>query len=74
MASAIETVNNFAETLRNNELVHDVSIESFPLDISSDSTLQGDAKKAFPCFLEDKLVVAVCGFISERRICLEKKV
>jgi len=40
---AISLVNKFAETLRGLNLVHDISIDSFPLDISSDATLQGDA-------------------------------
>ncbi len=41
---AIAMVNEFAETLRGFDFVHSVSIESFPLDISSDATLQGNAE------------------------------
>jgi hypothetical protein len=40
---AIATVKNFAETLRSFDATHSISIESFPLDISSTATLQGDA-------------------------------
>lgn len=39
---AISVVNKFAETLRGFESTYDVSIESFPLDISSSATLEGD--------------------------------
>ncbi len=42
---AIATVNQFVETLKSEKEVYDVSIESLPLDISSESTLQGDADK-----------------------------
>lgn len=38
---AIAMVNNFAETLRENDATYSVTVESFPLDISSDATLQG---------------------------------
>jgi hypothetical protein len=41
---AITTVKDFAETLRRFESSHSISIESFPLDISSTATLQGNAK------------------------------
>lgn len=41
---AIAQVNKFAETLRGFDNSHDVSIESFPLDISSNATLEGDAE------------------------------
>jgi len=41
---AIAVVNMFAETLRSFDSAYDISIESFPLDISSTSTLQGDSK------------------------------
>ena len=41
---AIGTVNEFAETLRNNKVVYDLSIVSFPLDISSDASLQGNTR------------------------------
>ena len=41
---AIAMVNKFAETLRGSDLAHDIRIESFPLDISSTATLQGDAE------------------------------
>ncbi len=40
---AISLVNEFAETLRGYDSVYDISIDSFPLDVSSDATLQGDA-------------------------------
>jgi len=43
---AIAMVNKFAETLRGFDSVYEISIESFPLDISSTSTLQGDTKSA----------------------------
>ena len=43
---AIATVNKFAETLRSFDSAYDISIESFPLDISSTSKLQGDTKSA----------------------------
>lgn len=43
---AIAMVNKFAETLRSSDLAHDIRIESFPLDISSTATLQGDAESA----------------------------
>lgn len=39
---AIAMVNDFAETLRSFDSTYSVSIESFPLDISSDATLQGN--------------------------------
>lgn len=41
---AIAMVNEFAESLRNHDETYSVSIESFPLDISSDATLQGNAQ------------------------------
>jgi hypothetical protein len=43
---AITMVNAFAETLRNYDEAYSVSIESFPLDISSKATLQGNAQSA----------------------------
>jgi len=43
---AIAMVNEFAEMLRGFDSAHVVSIESFPLDISSAATLQGDAKSS----------------------------
>jgi len=43
---AISLVNEFAETLRSYKSVYDISIDSFPLDISSTATLQGDADAA----------------------------
>ena len=42
--NAIAMVNDFAETLRQNEAAYSVTIESFPLDISSEATLQGNAQ------------------------------
>ncbi|MBL1141979.1 MAG: hypothetical protein HND53_08120 [Proteobacteria bacterium] len=41
---AIAMVNAFAKTLRNFDSTYSVSIESFPLDISSKATLQGNAQ------------------------------
>lgn len=41
---AIAMVKDFAETLRENDSTYSVSIESFPLDISSNATLQGNAQ------------------------------
>lgn len=41
---AIAMVKDFAETLRENDATYSVSIESFPLDISSNATLQGNAQ------------------------------
>ena len=43
---AIATVNKFAETLRGHDSTFEVSIESFPLDISSTATLQGNVKSS----------------------------
>jgi hypothetical protein len=43
---AIAMVNKFAETLRNYDSTYSISIESFPLDISSDATLEGNAKSS----------------------------
>ncbi len=40
---ALSIIDQFAQTLRNIPLVHDVSIMSLPLDISSDVSLQGTA-------------------------------
>jgi len=48
---AIAMVNMFAETLRSFDSTYNISIESFPLDISSTATLEGDShttgKEAF---------------------------
>jgi hypothetical protein len=41
---AIDTVDRFAETLRNNKIVYDVNVISFPLDISSNVSLGGDTR------------------------------
>jgi len=41
---AIAMVNDFAETLRSFDAMYSVSIEAFPLDISSNATLQGNNK------------------------------
>jgi hypothetical protein len=43
---AIAMVNKFAETLRGIDSTYSISIESFPLDISSTATLQGNAKSS----------------------------
>ncbi|GJM05590.1 MAG: hypothetical protein DHS20C09_15860 [marine bacterium B5-7] len=40
---AISLVNEFAETLRGYDSAYDISIDSFPLDVSSGAKLQGDA-------------------------------
>ena len=39
---AINTINEFAETLKKEDSVHDVSIVSLPLDVSSNASLQGN--------------------------------
>lgn len=39
--AALDTINQFAESLRSLESVHNVSIVTLPLDISSDASLQG---------------------------------
>ena len=41
---AIAMVNSFAETLNSFDSAYDVRVQSFPLDISSEATLQGDAE------------------------------
>jgi hypothetical protein len=41
---AISMVTDFAETLRNHDAAYSISIESFPLDISSNATLQGNTQ------------------------------
>jgi hypothetical protein len=41
---AIAMVNKFSETLRSFDSTYSISIESFPLDISSEATLQGSAQ------------------------------
>jgi len=43
---AIAMVNEFAETLRGFDSTYSISIESFPLDISSTATLQGNASSS----------------------------
>lgn len=40
---AISTINAFAEEMRNMESIENVSVTSLPLDISSESSLQGNA-------------------------------
>ncbi len=42
---AIALVNSFAETLREQEGMYDVTITSFPIDVSSTASLQGDAEQ-----------------------------
>lgn len=39
---AIKTINDFADNLKNEESVHDVSIVSLPLDVSSNANLAGN--------------------------------
>ncbi len=41
---AIETINQLAATLREQKSVHDVAIISLPLDVSSSTSLTGDAQ------------------------------
>ncbi len=41
---AITTINNYAEVLRKEDSVHDVSIITLPLDVSSSTNLQGNTK------------------------------
>jgi len=42
---ALNTIDQFAESLRRQDSVHDVSVVSLPLDISSEATLQGSTKE-----------------------------
>ncbi len=42
--NALATIDDFAETLRQQDSVHDVSIVTLPLDISSDANLEGSAQ------------------------------
>ena len=41
----LKTIDQFAASLRQQDSVHDVSVVSLPLDISSDASLQGSAKE-----------------------------
>jgi len=43
--AAIAMVNKFAEVLRQDDLTYDVTILTFPLDVSSEGNLSGDVKK-----------------------------
>ncbi len=43
--SAINTVNKFAEELRGKEFVENVTVVSFPVDISSEASMQGNVNK-----------------------------
>lgn len=43
--SAISTVNELAEKLRGMENVENVTVEAFPMDISSDASLRGNVNK-----------------------------
>jgi hypothetical protein len=43
---ALDTIDKFAESLRQQDSVHDVSVVTLPLDISSDARLEGSAKEA----------------------------
>jgi hypothetical protein len=43
---ALDMINSFAETLRNLQSVHDVSIVTLPLDVSSTASLQGASNAA----------------------------
>jgi len=42
---ALHMIDQFAESLRQQDSVHDVSVISLPLDISSNASLQGSAKE-----------------------------
>jgi hypothetical protein len=42
---ALDTIDRFSESMRQLDSVHDVSIVTLPLDISSDVSMQGSAKK-----------------------------
>lgn len=42
---ALNTIDQFAGSLRRQDSVHDVSVVSLPLDISSEATLQGSTKE-----------------------------
>lgn len=44
--TAISIINEFAETLRKQENVYNVSITSLPLDVSQDSNMQGNTKSS----------------------------
>ena len=41
---AIETINDFTESLRNQALVYDVTVLDLPLDVSSEASLQGNTR------------------------------
>ncbi len=41
---ALETIDEFAETLRQQDAVHDVSVVTVPMDINSAASLQGSVK------------------------------
>ena len=41
---AISIINEFAETLRERESVHDINIVTLPLDASSSASMQGNTK------------------------------
>jgi hypothetical protein len=43
---AIDQINKFVDTLRSRDSIHDVSIVSLPLDVSSDASLQGSTNTA----------------------------
>ena len=43
---ALNTIDKFAESLRQQDSVHDVSVVTLPLDISSEASLQGSAKES----------------------------
>ena len=43
---ALKTIDKFAESLRQQDSVHDVSVVTLPLDISSEASLQGSAKES----------------------------
>ena len=43
---ALSTIDKFTELLRQQDSVHDVSVVTLPLDISSEASLQGSAKES----------------------------
>ncbi len=43
--TAIKTVNDLAEALRSKENIESVTVEEFPMDISSEASLQGSVEK-----------------------------
>ncbi len=42
---ALDTIDRFSESMRQLDSVHDVSVVTLPLDISSEVSIQGSAEK-----------------------------